>query len=580
MAMRRGVAFILTLIGLAIFVSMMGLAVTYFFLSRGPSVDTNSTLMLRIRSDLVERQPLAGLTPFLGSQQTVRSVVDSLRKAKVDSRISGVILAPSGPQALWGKVQEIRDAVLDFRESGKPIVAYLEYGGQQEYYLATASDRIYLMPTSPLDLTGVATYQLFLRGLFDNIGAYPDMLRAGQYKTAANQFTERTFTPAHREMSESLNLDLYEQLISGIADGREMSDTDVLALLDEGPLLPEDAVRVGLVDELAYEDELRDKGPFADADWPTLEASTYRGVSLSSLGLNRGPRIAVVYVSGIIASGESGFDVTGSQVVGSETLIDAIRSARDDESVRAIVVRIDSPGGAALASDTIWRELMLAREEKPIIASMSDLGASGGYYIAMPAHAIVAQPATLTGSIGVVMGKIIWGGTYEKLGINIEPVSNGRYAEIYSPVRRFSEEERAKVEEQLLAFYDGFVEKAAQARQTSPERINEVAQGRVWTGRQAKEVGLVDDLGGLNRALALAKQRAQIPLDEEVELVIYPRPRSVFELIRASFTAASGMARAPLLPVPADRAWSALTAPLRLFRQGEPLALMPYVFLR
>ena len=578
MAIRHGVAFILTLIGLAIFVLMMGLAATYFFLSHGPSVDTNSTLMLRIRSNLVERQPVAGLAPFFGSQQTVRSVVDSLRKAKVDSRISGVILAPSGPQALWGKVQEIRDAVLDFRKSGKPIVAYLEYGGEQEYYLATASDRIYLMPTSPLDLTGVATYEVFLRGLFDNIGAYPDMLHAGQYKTAANQYTERTFTAAHREMSESLNLDLYEQLISGIADGRGMSDTDVLALLDEGPLLPEDAVRVGLVDELAYEDELRGKAPFADIDWQTLEGSAYRGVSLSSLGLNRGPRIAVVYASGVIASGEGGFDVTGSQVVGSETLIDAIRSARDDESVRAIVMRIDSPGGAALASDAIWRELMLARGEKPIIASMSDLGASGGYYIAMPAHAIVAQPATLTGSIGVVMGKITFGGTYEKLGINIEAVSNGRYAEIYSPVRPFSDEERAKVEELMLAFYDGFVEKVAQARQTSPERVNEVAQGRVWTGRQAKEVGLVDDLGGLDRALALAKQRAQIPLDEEVELVIYPRPRSVLELIRASFTAASGVARAPLLPAPGDRAVSALTAPLRLFRQGEPLALMPYVF--
>ena len=580
MAMRRGVAFVLSLIGLAIFVSMMGLLATYFIVSRGPSVETNSTLMLRVRGSLLERQPLGGLNPFLRSRQTVRSIVDSLRKAKVDSRISGVILAPSGPQALWGKIQEIRDAVLDFRESGKPIVAYLAYGGEQEYYLATASDRIYLMPTSPLDLTGVATYEIFLRGLFDTIGAYPDMLHVGQYKTAANQYTEKTFTPAHREMSESLNLDLYEQLINGIAEGREMSEAEVLTLFDEGPLLPEDAVRVGLIDELAYEDELHGKGPFADGDWQALEDRDYRRISLSSLGLNRGPRIAVVYASGVIASGESEFDLTGSQVVGSETLINSIRSARDDESVRAIVLRIDSPGGAALASDAIWRELMLAREEKPIIASMSDLAASGGYYIAMPAHAIVAQPATLTGSIGVVMGKIIFAGTYEKLGINIESVSNGRYAEIYSPVRPFSDEERAKVEEHMLAFYERFVEKVAQARQTTPERIDEIAQGRVWTGRQARQVGLVDHLGGLDRALALAKARAQIPLDEDVELVIYPRRRSVFELISASFAAASGLARVPLLRAPEDRALSALTAPLRLFRRGEPLALMPYVFLR
>ena len=579
MAMRRGVAFVLALIGLAIFISMMGLAATYFFLSREPSVETNSTLMLRIQGGLVERQPLGGLGPFFGSQQTVRSVVDSLRKAKVDPRISGVILAPSGPQTLWGKLQEIRDAVTDFRESGKPIVTYLEYGGEQEYYLATASDRIFLMPTSPLDLTGVATYELFLRGLLDKIGAYPDMLHAGKYKTAANQYTEETFTAAHREMSESLNLDMYEQLIGGIADGREMPYVDVLALLNEGPLLPPDAVRVGLVDALAYEDEIRDRAPFADADGQELDDSDYRQVSLSSLVLNRGQKIAVVYAVGVIVSGSSGFDVTGSQVIGSQTLIESIRAARDDGAVRAIVLRIDSPGGGAFASDVIWRELMLAREEKPLIASMSDLAASGGYYIALPAHAIVAQPATLTGSIGVVMGKVIFGGTYEKLGINIESTSNGRYAEIYSPVRPFSDEERAKVEEQMLAFYDQFVGKVAEARQTTPERIDEVAQGRVWTGRQARRVGLVDDLGGLDRALALAKQRANIPLDEEVQLVVYPRRKGLFELISDSFTV-RGMARVPLLRRPEEQALSVLTAPLRLFRRGEPLALMPYVFLR
>ena len=579
MAMRRGVAFVLALIGLAVFISMMGLAATYFFFSREPSVETNSTLVLRIQGGLVERQPLGGLGPFFGSQQTVRSVVDSLRKAKVDPRISGVILAPSGPQTLWGKLQEIRDAVTDFRESGKPIVTYLEYGGEQEYYLATASDRIFLMPTSPLDLTGVATYELFLRGLLDKIGAYPDMLHAGKYKTAANQYTEETFTAAHREMSESLNLDMYEQLIGGIADGREMPDADVLALLNEGPLLPHDAVRVGLVDELAYEDEIRDRAPFTGADWQALDEADYRQVSLSSLGLNRGQKIAVVYAVGVIASGSSGFDITGNQVIGSQTLIESIRAARDDEAVRAIVLRIDSPGGGAFASDVIWRELMLAREEKPLIASMSDLAASGGYYIALPAHAIVAQPATLTGSIGVVMGKVIFGGTYEKLGINIESTSNGRYAEIYSPVRPFSDEERAKVEEQMLAFYDQFVEKVAEARQTTPERIDEVAQGRVWTGRQARRVGLVDDLGGLDRAVALAKQRANIPLDEEVRLVVYPRRKGFFELISDSF-AVRGMVRAPLLRTPEAQALSMLTAPLRLFRRGEPLALMPYVFLR
>ncbi len=553
----------------------------YFVVSRGPSVEPHSTLVIRVRGDLSERQPLGGLNSFFKVGQSVRSVVESLRKAKVDSRISGVIIAPSASQKLWGKIQEIRDAVIDFRESGKPIVAYLEYGGEQGYYIATATNRIYLMPTSTLHLTGLATYEVFLRGVFDNIDAYPDMLHVGEYKTAANRYTEKTFTPAHREMSESLNHDLYEQLISGIASGRQISETQVRAFLDKGPFLPEDAVRVNLVDELAYEDEIYDKVSAAESDQQTIiEDSDYRMVSLSSLGLNKGPRIAVIYVSGVIASGESKFDLTGAQVVGSETLINSIRSVRDDKSIRAIVLRIDSPGGSALASDAIWRELVITREKKPIIASMSDLAASGGYYIAMPAHAIVAQPATLTGSIGIVMGKIIFAGTYEKLGVNIESVSDGRYAEIYSPIRRFSDEERSKIEQQMSTFYDRFVEKVAQARKTTAGRIDKVAQGRVWTGRQAQQLGLVDDLGGLDRALMLAKERAGISLDEEIELIFYPRQKNLFELVSASLAGGSARMPVPLAWASKYQGLNALIASLDLFRRGEPLALMPHVFLR
>ena len=217
----------------------------------------------------------------------------------------------------------------------------------------------------------------------------------------------------------------------------------------------------------------------------------------------------MIYAVGVISSGESS-DSPSGQVVGSDTMVEYLRKARADNSIRAIVLRIDSPGGSAIASDVIWREVMLTRERKPVIASMSDVAASGGYYIAMPAHAIVAQPATLTGSIGVVMVKFVIDGTLKKLGMNMETVKQGRYADLYSPVRPFSPDERTKVEEQMQATYDAFVEKAAAGRNTTPERIDAIAQGRVWTGRQAKELGLVDELGGLDRALALAKERAKI----------------------------------------------------------------------
>jgi protease-4 len=279
----------------------------------------------------------------------------------------------------------------------------------------------------------------------------------------------------------------------------------------------------------------------------------------------------------MISTGKSSEDMT--QILGSDTIVEALRKARADRSIRAIVLRIDSPGGSAIASDVIWREVMLTREVKPVIASMSDVAASGGYYIAMPAHQIVAEPATLTGSIGVVMVKFVIDGTLDKLGVNIDGVSDGRFAEMYSPVRAFTPEERAKVEQQMQATYDAFVEKAAAGRQTTPERIDAVAQGRVWTGKQAKELGLVDELGGLQRAIALAKSRAEIAEDSEVELVIYPQRKSIYELMQAPFGAESGAVRA-LLGLQDVRTMERLTAPLRVFRRGEPLAIMPNVFVR
>lgn len=572
---RRGVRFVLTFLMIAIVFLMAGVVAALFFVSRGPSVPSNATLVLRVPGGLTEIMPSGLLGQVFEAPPTLRSVVDSLRKAAVDDRVSRVVLVPSGGQALWAKVQEVRDAVLAFKQSGKPIVAYLEYGGEQQYYLATAADEIALMPTSPLDLTGLARYELFLRGSLDKVGAYPDFLHVGDYKTAANQYTEDSFTPAHREMSESLNADMFDQLVRGIADGRGRPESEVRALIDEGPFLPEDALAAGLVDGLAYEDQLLDPDENGER---RIEGGDYAGVSLQAVGLNQGPKIAVIHAVGVINTGRSGYDTTQGEVVGSDTLVEYLREAREDESVRAIVLRIDSPGGSAIASDVIWREVEVTREEKPVIASMSDVAASGGYYIAMPADAIVAQPGTLTGSIGVVAGKFALGETYGKLGANIESVSQGRYAEIASPVRPFSPDERAKLQQQLDAVYDAFVAKAAEGRGTTRERIHAVAQGRVWTGQQGRQVGLVDELGGLDRAIALAKQRADIEQNDEVELVNYPPPRGFFEMLSQPLGGVRERLVASLLSPTEQKVASVLAAPMQLFRPGEVLALMPYVF--
>ena len=576
MSTQRGVRFILIFLLLAVVASMTAMAAMYFMVSRAPAVASNSVLVLRVPGGLSERQANPLLTAFGGGGPTVQSVVDALRKAKVDDRIRGVVLRPTGTQAFWGKTQEIRDAVLDYRTSGKPIVAFLEYGGTQEYYLASAADQVFLMPGSPLDLVGVARYEMFFRGALDLIGAHPDMLHAGDFKTASNVYTETTMTPAHREMAESLNRELYEQIIDGIAGGRGMAKSEVVRLVDEGPFLPDDALAAGLVDGLVYEDELKRQPPFDEVDWQVITDRDYRQVSLNSVGLNRGRRIAVVYAVGTINSGSGGVDLMGGQVLGADTLVAALRAARNDDTVRAIVLRIDSPGGSAIASDLIWREVTLVQNDKPVIASMSDLGASGGYYIAMGADAIVAQPSTLTGSIGVVAGKISTGGTYEKVGVTVESVSNGRFADIYSPVRPFSDDERAKMQEHIDAIYEQFLTKAADGRNTTRDAIHELAQGRVWTGRQAKAHGLVDELGGLGAAIALAKEQVGIDVDDEVELVVYPRQKSLFELLNEGFTLTQAAARLGWFPLP-PAVLEAGTAPIRLFRPGEPLALMPGV---
>lgn len=580
MAVRRGVVVVLVLILAAVAISAAGLLFMGLAVGRGPQVSSNSTLLLDVSGDLQETEPSGVLGQFLEAPPTVRSLVDALRKASVDRRVSSVIIRPTSNAALWGKVQEVRDAIVDFKKSKKPIVAYLEYGGDQSYYLASACDKVFLMPTASLDLTGMASYELFLRGALDKIGAFPDALHVGDYKTASNTFTEHSFTPAHREMAESLNTDLYEQLIAGLADGRHRTPKDMRELVDHGPYLPEDAVRAGLIDDLAYEDEIDDKVELGRGRTHTLRQQQYRSVGLASLGLNRGPRIAVIYASGLISSGASNYDSPSGQVVGSDTMVEYLRKARADNSIRAIVLRIDSPGGSAVASDIIWREIMLTRERKPVVASMSDVAASGGYYIAMPAHAIVAQPATLTGSIGVVLVRFVIDGTLDKLGVNIETVKQGRYADLFSPVRPFSPDERKKIGALMQATYDAFVEKAAAGRNTTPERIDAIAQGRVWTGRQAKELGLVDELGGLDRALAIAKDRAKIAPGSEVELVVFPPKKSLFEVVSEPWGRSDSSALAALLGARNARAVEAVTAPLRLFRRGEPLALMPNVFVR
>ena len=588
MTLRRTASIFFTLVGIATVVAIALIFATYLVASgRGPLIPDEAVLVVRPGGELLEVLPDDVFGQVLGGDAaTVRSFVESLQRAKRDPRITSVLLVPSTLELpFWGKVQELRDAIVDFRQSGKTVVAFLEYGGDREYYLASAADRVFLLPTSPLDLTGIASYELFLRGALDKLGAYPDFVHVGAYKTAVNQLTETGFTPEHREMTESLNRDLYEQLVRGIAMARRKTPDEVRRLLDEGPFTPEAALQAGLVDDLAYLDQLDDRVAALkeeDESRDRVEERDYRRTPARSLGIRGASRIAVLYASGVIASGSSSQDTVNGAVVGSDTIVEQLERIRDDDSIKAIVLRVDSPGGSSVASDVIWRELSITRDEnpsRPLIASMSDLAASGGYYISAPAQVIVAQPGTLTGSIGIFGGKIVLGDTLEKIGITTETVQSGRNATLGSPFMPFTPQQRAKLQAYMDSFYQGFLEKVAESRHKTPAEIHEVAQGRVWTGQQARERGLVDELGGLDRAIAIAKSRAGIPADEEVELVTYPPRRTLLEAVAEQF-GSGGVSLWARLGGAEGRAIAALTAPARLFRRGEPLALMPFAFVR
>jgi protease IV len=452
----------------------------------------------------------------------------NLRKAKVDGRIQAVLLRLGLLQCDWAKANEMREAILDFRRSGKKVYAVIEEAPDfdMEYFVATACDRIILHPLGWLGINGIGGYVPFLKGAFDKLGVRAEFEHVEEYKTAANMFTEKGFTPAHREEMESLYSDLYAQYVTAAAKARGKSEAEFRALVDRAFFQGERAKAAGLVDDCLYEDEVQALLR-QDGGAPALvRFDDYTRVKPSSVGLETGRTVALIYAVGTIMTGES-----LAPVMGGSTVARWIRAARNDSSVKAIVLRIDSPGGSSVGSDVIWREVALAKKVKPVIVSMSDVAGSGGYWIAMAATRIVAQPQTLTGSIGVLAGKFSFDGLLSKLGITSEKMAFGEKADIFSPFRPFTPAERKVLKEEILWTYERFLSKAAEGRGLTRDEVDAVGKGRIWTGRQAKDRKLVDELGGLTMAVGLAKKEAGIDADEEVRLDVWPKKRSFWQAV-------------------------------------------------
>jgi protease-4 len=481
-------------------------------------------LTIELDGDMPEGPPPV-VSFFETRPPSVRALVEAVDRAAEDRRVKGLMLRIGSVGTGWARAQELREALVRFQRSGKPSWAHLEGGGNLEYFLATGCAKIAASPTAMLDVTGLAAEVSFYRGTLDKLGIQAQFEGVGKYKNAPNQVTERGFTEPHREQMEALVGALYEEYETAIAKSRRLEIETVRGLVDRGPFLAVEAKQVGLVDELLYEDEVERRVPGSSRIQPAPYVRAARGGAF-----DRRPKLALVYAVGDLMPGESEQGPFGS-VAGSETIIQGLRAAREDHSVRAIILRVDSPGGSGTASDAIWREVQLARRVKPVVASMGDYAASGGFYVAMGADEIVAQPTTITGSIGVFSGKLAMVGLYEKLGISQETVARGRNATIFSSYEPWTDEQRAKIRALNQAFYDTFVSKAAEGRKKTEAEIEKLAQGRVWTGVEAAEGGLVDRLGGLDAAIALARSRARIPADQDVQLVVLPASKGLWETL-------------------------------------------------
>lgn len=524
-------------------VSVIGIILLAESLGR-PNVPENSVLVLKVSGDLPDFSAEDPAAELFGIEQpqSFSSLLTQLRKAKADKRIGAVLMDIELTGFGWGKADELRDAMKEFRKSGKPLYAYAELGTNKEYYIASAAEKIFMPPTGDIYLTGFAANAMFYRGSLDKLGIEPDVIQIGKYKNAPDAYTRKDMSDGQREVLNAILDDYFGRLVGAVAEDRKISKERVRELIDEAPYNAVEAADKGvsLIDGALYRDqvyeELHKKLGYKKEDkLRTIGSSTYKSVPAESLGLNDGERIAVIYASGAISSGSSNSSPFGVQTVGSDTIVRAVNTAAEDETIKAIVLRIDSPGGSALASDLMWHSIEKAKEKKPVVVSMSDVAASGGYYIACNANKIVAQPSTLTGSIGVFLGKPVLKGFYDWVGISNEYVLRGKNAGLFRETEKWNEDEREQFQQQANNIYYGnFVPKVAKGRNMNEEKVDSLGQGHVWTGRQAKENGLVDEFGGLEKAIEIAKSLAKLPADKEVKRVVLPKPRSLFDRILGS----------------------------------------------
>ncbi len=496
---------------------------------RAPAVANDSVLVLRLEGEVPEKPAVEVPLPFFENRNDITLVElwSVMNRAADDSRIKAIVLQPHGLAVGWAKADEIRQGLLKFKKSGKPIYCYLHTPGTKEYYLATAADKVFLAPDDRIDVKGLRVESTYWKNTLDKIGVKIEIEHAGKYKDFGDTYSRTSMTPETREVLNGFLDQFYGDLVRVIAEGRKKKPEEVKALIDEGPFLARRAKQAGLVDITGYEDEMYDalKGQLKLAEVKRTGLRDYA----RSRPLTKTPpknRIAFLVADGGI-SGDANLDPEDE--ITAPGMVKIMKQIEKDDSINGVIFRVNSPGGDALASDLILHQVKILAKKKPMIISMADYAASGGYMISMTGDTVLSYPNTITGSIGVVFGKANLRGLYDKIGVQKEILTRGRFAAIDSEYQPMGDAERAKLREGILETYDSFLQSVAEGRKRKKEEIAPVAEGRAWTGSQAKQQALVDELGGMDRAVELIKAKAKIDAKEKIALVPYPERKSIFE---------------------------------------------------
>jgi protease-4 len=512
-----------------------------------PKIKDGSWLVLELHGDLLEYDPPGGVMSKIagGDAETLQRILDNLMKARVDDRIEGVVLRTSSGASLgFAAMQEIRGSIKKLREAGKKAYAYAESFDQRDYFLLAACDEIYLPPTGYVSFTGFASNRAYVKNALEKLKIKPDIHKIKDYKAAAELVTREDMSEPARENAEWMLDEGWDFYTEALAEDRGLGEDKVIELMEHAAFSPDDALEGGLVDALKYWDELEDQLKAEDDDeWLTVSHSTYAQIPPAKVGLKGKKKIAVIHAQGTIAGRKNGVNPLLGLMMGHETIVAELRKAREDEEIAAIVFRVDSGGGDALGSDLMGHAVEITTAVKPVVVSMVNVAASGGYHIAYRGTKIVADPMTVTGSIGSISGKFNTSGFWESLGVTYDGVSRGPMALMYSSNRDFTPEERERFEAEHWRGFNHWLQDVADHRGMSFEDAEKLAHGRVWSGRQAKANGLIDEVGGLERAVEIAKELAEIPADEQVTLLHFPEKESLVASLLGGDDKAAAAAR-------------------------------------